>query len=66
MSRYRRPDRHFQNCCQTLSEKPRRRITDAEVVQMIWRNMQCIKPHCPLLLFGRQIADELNAYFWED
>jgi len=36
------------------------------VIDIIWRNMQCIKPHCPLLLFGRQIADELNQFFWEE
>jgi len=25
--------------------------------------MQCIHPHCPMLLFSNQIADELNELF---
>jgi hypothetical protein len=66
LSRYKRLDRHFNDCLQALSNKPRRRITDPQIVEMIWRNMQCIKPHCPLLIFGRQLADELNAFFWEE
>jgi hypothetical protein len=66
VSRYKRPHKHFNDCLEALSEKPRRKITDAEIVQMIWHNMQCIKPHCPLLIFGRQLAEELNQYFWEE
>lgn len=70
MSRYKRPDRHFNDCLQAaLSEKPRRRITDAQVVEMVWSHSQCVKNqtgHCPLLVFGRQLADELNAFFWEE
>ena len=26
-------------------------------------NMQCIHPHCSMLLFSNQIADELNEFF---
>jgi hypothetical protein len=63
---YKRKDQHFNDCLEALQEKPRRRITDAQVIEIIWANMQCIKPHCPLLLFGRQIADALNEFFWED
>ena len=69
MSKYRRPDRHFNDCLQALSEKPRRRITDAQVVEMVWVHSQCVKNqtgHCPLLVFGRQLADELNRFFWEE
>jgi hypothetical protein len=45
---------------------PQRRITDAQVVEMVWRNMQCINHRCPMLLFGMQLADELNEFFAEE
>jgi hypothetical protein len=38
-------------------------ITPAQVTSIIWGNMQCIHPHCPMLLFSNQIADELNELF---
>jgi hypothetical protein len=45
---------------------PPKRITDAQVTEMIWRNMQCINHRCPMLLFGRQLAEEVNEFFAED
>ena len=42
---------------------PRIKITPAQVSSIIWPNMQCINPHCPMLLFSNQIADELNEFF---
>jgi hypothetical protein len=69
MSRYRRPDKHFTACLEALSEKPRRRITPAQVLELVWGNSQCIKDrvgHCPLLIFDKQLADALNQFFWED
>jgi hypothetical protein len=42
---------------------PRIQITPAQVSSIIWPNMQCINPHCPMLLFSNQIADELNEFF---
>jgi hypothetical protein len=42
---------------------PRIMITPAQVSSIIWPNMQCIKPHCPMLLFSNEIADELNEFF---
>ena len=45
---------------------PRKQITEAQVTEMAWRNMQCIHNRCPMLLFGRQLADELNEFFRED
>ena len=42
---------------------PRIVITPAQVTSIIWGNMQCIHPHCPMLLFSNQIADELNEFF---
>jgi hypothetical protein len=38
-------------------------ITPPQVEEIIWSNMQCIHPHCPMLLFSKQIAEELNAFF---
>lgn len=42
---------------------PRFKITPAQVTEMVWRNMQCIQPHCSMMLFAREIADELNEFF---
>ena len=42
---------------------PRIQITPAQVTSIIWSNMQCINPRCPMLLFSNQIADELNEFF---
>ena len=42
---------------------PRIQITPAQVTSIIWANMQCINPRCPMLLFSNQIADELNEFF---
>jgi hypothetical protein len=42
---------------------PRIVITPAQVSSIIWPNMQCINPRCPMLLFSNQIADELNEFF---
>ena len=39
------------------------RIAPAQVTEMIWRNSQCINPHCPMLLFSDQMAAELNEWF---
>jgi hypothetical protein len=45
---------------------PRKQITDAQVNEMVWRNMQCIHHRRPMLLFGKQLADELNEFFAEE
>jgi hypothetical protein len=48
------------------SRSPQNKITDGQAVEMMWRNSQCVlnqKGTCPLLVFGRQIADELNEFF---
>jgi len=42
---------------------PRIMITPAQVESIFWPNMQCIHPHCPMLLFSNQIAEELNEFF---
>ena len=45
---------------------PRIMITPAQVSSIIWPNMQCINPRCPMLLFSNQIADELNEFFKQE
>ena len=45
---------------------PQIMITPAQVESIIWPNMQCINPHCPMLLFSDQIADELNEFFRQE
>jgi hypothetical protein len=41
------------------------KITDAECVELVWANSQCVKTQngaCSLLIFGKQLADELNEF----
>jgi hypothetical protein len=48
---------------------PQRTITDAQVVEMVWMHSQCVHNQtgrCPLLIFGRQLAEEINQFFAED
>jgi hypothetical protein len=45
---------------------PRIQITPAQVTSIIWSNMQCINPRCPMLLFSNQIAEELNEFFKQE
>ena len=48
-------------------QKPSRiQIFPAQVQDIVWRNMQCINPHCPMLLFSNQIAEELNEFFKQE
>lgn len=45
---------------------PQKKITDAQVVEMVWRHSQCVfnqTGKCPLLVFGRQLAEEINEFF---
>ena len=48
---------------------PETKITDPQVVEMVWRQSQCVLNQagkCPLLVFGRQLAEEINEFFAED
>jgi hypothetical protein len=45
---------------------PQCRIAEAQVVEMVWRHSQCVRNQtgrCPLLLFGGQLAEEINEFF---
>jgi hypothetical protein len=44
----------------------RKEIADGQVVEMVWRNMQCIYHRCPLLIFGKQLSEEINEFFGEE
>jgi hypothetical protein len=38
-------------------------------VELVWAHSQCVhtqKGKCPLLIFGKQLADALNEFFWEE
>ena len=46
-----------------------KKVTDAQVVEMVWRHSQCVRNQtgkCPLLVFGRQLAEEINEFFKGD
>jgi hypothetical protein len=45
---------------------PRIMIAPDQVESMIWPNMQCIHPRCPMVLFTNDIADELNEFFKQE
>jgi hypothetical protein len=48
---------------------PQRSISDAQAVELVWRNSQCVlnqTGRCPLLIFGRQLAEEINEFFAEE
>jgi len=56
----------FDLCRGEDQKAPRIMITPAQVTSIIWGNMQCINPRCPMLLFSNQIADELNEFFKQE
>jgi len=45
---------------------PQIKITPAQVTSIIWGNMQCINPRCPMLLFSNHIAEEHNEFFKQE
>jgi hypothetical protein len=48
---------------------PRKTITPATVYEMITRNSQCVfnqTGRCPLLVFTKQLCEELNPFLQED
>jgi hypothetical protein len=42
---------------------PRIMITPAQVQEIVWRNSQCANRFCSMVLFSREIAEELNEFF---
>jgi hypothetical protein len=48
---------------------PRKMITPAAIYEMLTRNRQCVlnqTGRCPLLVFTKQLCEELNSFFQED
>ena len=48
---------------------PRKKITDSHAVEMVWRPSQCVRNQtgkCPLFVFGKQLAEEINEFFKGD
>ena len=39
------------------------RISPAQVSEMVWRNCQCANRYCSMVLFPKEVADELNEFF---
>jgi hypothetical protein len=42
---------------------PRIMITPAQVSSIVWPNSQCANRYCSMVLFTREIAEELNEFF---
>ena len=42
---------------------PRIMITPAQVASIVWPNSQCANRYCSMVLFTREIAEELNEFF---
>jgi hypothetical protein len=42
---------------------PQIKITPAQVQEIVWRNSQCANRYCSMVLFSREIAEELNEFF---
>jgi hypothetical protein len=38
-------------------------ISSAQVQELVWRNSQCANRYCSMLLFSRELAEELNEFF---
>jgi hypothetical protein len=49
----------------TQPRRPAKQISPAQVEEIVWANLQCIHPKCPVLLFSKQISEEMNEYFCE-
>jgi hypothetical protein len=46
-----------------VPQKPPIQITPAQVQEIVWRNSQCANRYCSMVLFSREIAEELNEFF---
>jgi hypothetical protein len=50
-------------CFERTVPQPRITITPAQVSEIVWRNCQCAKHGCAMVLFPELIAEELNEFF---
>ena len=42
------------------------KVTQAQVFEIVQRNIQCIARNCPLLIFAEPISREINAIIEEE
>lgn len=69
MSRYKRPDKNFQECVAALAGKPRRKLEPRVLYALFEANSQCIlapRGKCPLLVFCNQLCDAINEFMFEE
>jgi hypothetical protein len=45
---------------------PAKQIGPAQIEEIMWANIQCTYSKCPMLLFSKQIAEEINEFFREE
>ena len=38
-------------------------ISSAQVQELVWQHSQCANRYCSMLLFSREMAEELNEFF---
>jgi hypothetical protein len=53
--------------CRGEIRAPKRiEISPAQVQELVWRNSQCANRYCSMVLFSREIAEELNEFFRQE
>jgi hypothetical protein len=53
-------------CRGETDSSPRITITPAQVQEIVWRTSQCANRYCSMVLFSREMADELNEFFGQE
>ena len=53
-------------CFERMPPPPKIKISPAQVQEIVWRTSQCANRYCSMLLFSREMADELNEFFWPE
>jgi hypothetical protein len=56
----------FDLCRGKAQKPPRIMISPAQVQEIVWRNSQCANRYCSMVLFSREIAEELNEFFKQE
>jgi hypothetical protein len=53
-------------CRGETDSSPRITISPAQVQEIVWRTSQCANRYCSMVLFSREMADELNEFFRQE
>jgi hypothetical protein len=48
------------------AESKRIEINPAQLQELVWRHSQCANRYCSMVLFSREMADELNEFYREE